>query len=423
VTKSLLLTKKDEGRADSHRKRKASDEEVLALRLARAQTDKLFSLVYSDFLYERPVSERHRLIFYLGHVDAFDWNHIARWELSERPFEPAFDQLFEAGIDPGHDQLPGDSASDWPEVELVQRYCAKTRARLDEIAWNASSDIVNMAVEHRLMHAETLSYLLHNMPHRQKRPIPMAPYPRIAGLPQRMIQIPEGSATLGAERGAQFGWDNEFDRHTVDVPRFAIQRRKVTNGDYLAFVQQGATPPHFWVKDGGKWYFRGMFGRLPLPVDAPVYVTHQEATAYASAQRKKLPTEAQFHRAAYGTSSGQERQYPWGSAPPTRAHGNFDFHHWHPVPCDATPAGESAFGVTQLVGNGWEWTSTVFEPFPGFTAAPNYPGYSANFFDGAHYVLKGASPRTAGCFLRRSFRNWFRPIYPHVYATFRCVED
>jgi formylglycine-generating enzyme required for sulfatase activity len=75
-----------------------------------------------------------------------------------------------------------------------------------------------------------------------------------------------------------------------------------------------------------------------------------------------------------------------------------------------------------MVGNGWEWTSTPFAPFEGFAAAPNYPGYSSDFFDGRHYVLKGGSPRTAAPLLRRSFRNWFRPDYPHVYATFRCVS-
>jgi formylglycine-generating enzyme required for sulfatase activity len=90
---------------------------------------------------------------------------------------------------------------------------------------------------------------------------------------------------------------------------------------------------------------------------------------------------------------------------------------------DATPAGDSARGVSQLIGNGWEWTSTLFGPFPGFQPFPFYPGYSRNFFDEEHYVLKGASPRTASCFLRRSFRNWFRPDYPHVYATFRLVEN
>jgi formylglycine-generating enzyme required for sulfatase activity len=87
------------------------------------------------------------------------------------------------------------------------------------------------------------------------------------------------------------------------------------------------------------------------------------------------------------------------------------------------PRGASAYGVHDLVGNGWEWTRSEFKPFPGFAAMPFYPGYSANFFDGKHYVMKGGSPRTAACMLRRSFRNWFQPHYPYVYATFRCVED
>jgi iron(II)-dependent oxidoreductase len=96
--------------------------------------------------------------------------------------------------------------------------------------------------------------------------------------------------------------------------------------------------------------------------------------------------------------------------------GNYDFQYWNPVPVNAYASG-------QMLGNGWEWTSTVFEPFPGFEPFPFYPGYSANFFDGDHYVLKGASARTAACFLRPTFRNWFRPDYPYVYAGFRCVEN
>jgi formylglycine-generating enzyme required for sulfatase activity len=104
-------------------------------------------------------------------------------------------------------------------------------------------------------------------------------------------------------------------------------------------------------------------------------------------------------------------------------HGNFDFHQWDPAPAGAHPEGASAFGVHDLVGNGWEWTRTPFAPFRGFAPMPFYPGYSANFFDGKHYVMKGGSPRTAACMLRRSFRNWFQPHYPYVYATFRCVEE
>ena len=139
---------------------------------------------------------------------------------------------------------------------------------------------------------------------------------------------------------------------------------------------------------------------------------------------KRLPTEAEFHRAAYGTVHGEEeRSYPWGDDQPDSRRGNFGGNRWDPVPVTATPLGDSAFGISQLVGNGWEWTSTVFQPFPGFLPLSFYPGYSARFFDGEHYMLKGASSRTDARLLRRSFRNWFRPDYPYVYAGFRCVED
>ena len=89
----------------------------------------------------------------------------------------------------------------------------------------------------------------------------------------------------------------------------------------------------------------------------------------------------QFHRAAYGNPSLEDRQYPWGNTAPAHRVGNFDFRRWDPEPVDATPRGDSAFGVSQMVGNGWEWTSTLFAPFPGFKARETYPGYSANFFD------------------------------------------
>jgi formylglycine-generating enzyme required for sulfatase activity len=166
-----------------------------------------------------------------------------------------------------------------------------------------------------------------------------------------------------------------------------------------------------------------MFEEIPLPLDWPVYVSHAEAAAYARWVGKELPTEAQFHRAAYGTPDGQERQFPWGDGPPEPQRANFNFQRWDPAPVGAYPAGSSAFGVADLVGNGWEWTSSVFAPLAGFQAFPFYPGYSADFFDGKHYVIKGGSARTAARLLRRSFRNWFQPHYPYVYATFRGVSN
>jgi formylglycine-generating enzyme required for sulfatase activity len=237
------------------------------------------------------------------------------------------------------------------------------------------------------------------------------------------IHIPRGLATLGAARGNGFGWDNEFPSFVVDVPEFTIDAHKVTNGAYLEYVEAaGAKAPHFWVHGEREWYWRGMFALTPLPLDAPVYVTHQEAAAFASWRNARLPSEAEFHRAAYGTPQGEERLHPWGDEPPDATRGNFDFAAYDPVVIDAHPAGASAWGVHELVGNGWEWTSTAFDGFRGFEPMASYRVYSADFFDGAHFVLKGASPVTARELIRRSFRNWFRPNYPFVYATFRCAR-
>ena len=396
---------------------------VRALREARARTDELFAMVRPDAFYDRPIPERHRTIFYLGHLEAFDWNQIAQGALGIKPFHASFDGLFAFGIDPPVGQLPDDKASDWPSVEEVVRYNQQVRRTLNDVLDQAPEPMLHVAVEHRLMHAETFAYILHNAPPDRKTVPPTTPHLSGPAPVHAMIEVPEGTVTLGSHSRNGFGWDNEFDAHAVQVPSFAISKHKVTNGQYLEFVQDGAEPPPFWMRRGDQWYWRAMGGDIPLPLDWPVYVTWMRALGYAQWAGKALPTEAQFHRAAYGTPNGEERSHPWGEEPPDERRGNFDFRLWDPIPVAATPQGDSAFGVSQLVGNGWEWTATVFRPFPGFQPFPFYPGYSAPFFDGAHYVLKGASPRTAARLLRRSFRNWFRPRYPYVYATFRLVEN
>ena len=165
-----------------------------------------------------------------------------------------------------------------------------------------------------------------------------------------------------------------------------------------------------------------MFDEIDLPPAWPAYVSQAEAAAYARRKGGRLPTEAEYHRAAFGEPSGNERQFPWGEARPEPSRGLFDFRSWNPVAAGRHPTGQSAWGVHDLMGNGWEWTSTVFAPFGGFQPMASYPEYSADFFDGQHLVMKGASPATDRALLRRSFRNWFRPNYPYVYATFRCVR-
>lgn len=399
---------------------------------AQAASDALWSVIRPAALYQRPVPERHRLIFYLGHLEAFDWNLLAP-ALGLQPFHAEWDRLFAFGIDPVGGELPRDQPSDWPAESEVAHYGATARRQLDDALRAAAredpdsdSDLttrLQVAIEHRWMHVETLSYLFHNLPYDQKQPPAPAPASAAAAAHGRStaILVPAGPVTLGRVRDGSFGWDNEFEAHRVEVPALRADRYKVSNGDYLRFVQAGAQPPHFWQRDGEQWNYRGMFALQPLPLDAPVYVTHDEASAYAAWKGQSLPTEAEWQRLAYATPDGGERAYPWGESEPGSEHGNFDFRHWDPVPVGAHPAGASAWGLEDLIGNGWEWTSTRFGPFPGFAPMPFYPGYSANFFDGQHYVLKGASPRTSRTLVRRSFRNWFQTRYPYLYAGFRCV--
>ncbi|PYX87937.1 MAG: ergothioneine biosynthesis protein EgtB [Acidobacteria bacterium] len=423
---------------------------------ARTQTDRLFEIVKPEALYDRPIPERHRIVFYIGHLEAFDWNLLRERVLGLNTPHPDLDDLFAFGIDPVDGGLPADRPADWPAITDVRAYVTRTRESLDTalrevVAGRRSvaqsefdpTQLLNVAIEHRLMHAETLAYMFHQLPLDRKTKATSTPDISAPVFKPTMVEIPEGAATLGLSRDdGTFGWDNEYERNEQHVPSFAIDQYKVTNGDYLKFMQAGGyqdptlwkeadwqwkeqqniSHPVFWKQVGDAWLYCTMFDEVPLPLNWPVYVSHAEANAYAHWAGKALPTEAQWHRAAYSTPAGEERQYPWGSAAPNGALGNFDFHRWEPTPVNSFPDGQSACGVRDLLGNGWEWTSTEFAPFPGFEPFSFYPGYSANFFDGKHYVIKGGSARTAACMLRRSFRNWFQPHYQYVYAGFRCVS-
>jgi formylglycine-generating enzyme required for sulfatase activity len=164
-----------------------------------------------------------------------------------------------------------------------------------------------------------------------------------------------------------------------------------------------------------------MFSEIPLPPNWPVYVSFAEAGSI-HAGGDDSADRSQFHRAAFASALFGRTKVSLGREPHAK-YGNFDSGAWDPMPVDAHPPGESASGISGLVGNGWEWTRTPFAPFPGFQPFDFYKGYSADFFDNKHYVLKGGSARTSSTFLRRSFRNWFQPYYPNIYAGFRCIED
>ncbi len=352
------------------------DDLLTWYRANRARTRELFDLVVPDAYFDRPIPLRNPIVFYEGHLPAFSVNTLVKLTLKRKGIDERLETLFARGIDPEDEAAAKTPTDVWPSREEVQAYGRAADALVEE-ALTEPSEAAFTILEHEQMHQETLLYMLHEMRHEKKRPSPW-PALRAAGSGDS-VRIPAGRARLGAEAGV-FGWDNEFPSHTVDVAGFTIDAHPVTNGEYLEYLNAtGAKAPHFWTRGEREWCWRGMFEMLPLPLDAPVYVNHHEAAAYARWRGARLPTEAEWHRA-------------------------YD--------C----------GVAHLTGHGWEWTSTLFAPYPGFAPMPSYPQYSIDFFDDAHFVLKGASPATAPELIRPSFRNWFRPAYPYVYATFRCAR-
>lgn len=404
----------------------------------RNRSAELFAIPMPSAYYERPIPLRHPVVFYEGHIPAFSFNKLVREALGGPSINTELERLFERGIDPATvNEASRHERCAWPDRTRVQSFGAACDAAVlhalavADIEDAAASPLLERGqaawtiLEHEQMHHETLLYLLHRLPLEKKR---------LAGrrgsfverepLATGRVAIPRGHATLGALRNQPaFGWDNEFDEHVVEVGAFEIDVNDVTNGEWLEFVKVGGPLPPFWVERDGAFRLLGMFEEMALPRTWPVYVTQVQASAYAAWKGARLPTEAEYHRAAFGTPSGQERAFPWGDEPPdARIHGNFDFRRFEPEPVGINPQGASAWGVQDLIGNGWEWTSTPFEPFAGFAPLASYPQYSADFFDGDHFVVKGASPVTGRDLVRRSFRNWYRPDYPYMYATFRCAS-
>src|SRR5262245_48948083 len=272
------------------------------LRNARTVTDDLFQLVRPEALYDRPIPERHRIVFYLGHLEAFDWTPICAGPFAMHSSQNELDRLFAFGIDPTSGDPPDDKPSDWPREREILQYNRNVREAVDRCLNYASHDqLFWVAIEHRLMHAETLTYMLHWLPFEGKQ-AEIFSIDR-QGDPVRSWQqdIPSGVATLGMPKAAvAFGWDNEFDAHQVDVPAFSIDMYKVTNAEYHEFVRvggydepsfwssdgwewvtrTGTQHPKFWLRQGGRWFYRTMFADIPLPLSWPVYVSHAEAQAY-----------------------------------------------------------------------------------------------------------------------------------------------
>src|SRR5947209_12708752 len=226
---------------------KAAGEELLTrLNQARQRSDELFAIVRPDSLYERPIPERHRIVFYIGHLEAFDWNLLCGRIIDQTAFDPELDHLFAFGIDPVDGSLLTDQPSDWPSIDGVRRYVKRVRGSLDSALAKASShaspelysQLLNVGIEHRLMHAETLAYMLHQLSPDRKIAVKSELEAVVPPVAPTMITIPAGPVTLGLRRADQhlFGWDNEYEAHQVNVPAFAIDKYKITNRQFLEFL-------------------------------------------------------------------------------------------------------------------------------------------------------------------------------------------
>ncbi|MCA1630868.1 MAG: ergothioneine biosynthesis protein EgtB [Acidobacteria bacterium] len=463
---------RDDGRRD------ARDEIARRLERARARTLALFDLVPREAdLHASPGFGFRPLIWHLAHTGVFE----AYWVLQRAKNEPAPDERYERIFDPI--ATPREESKELPSRREMEDYLARVRSRVLDFLARAPFDsddellrggyVFRLILEHERQHQETLAYLLQLLdPAKKSRPTiakrvddetarlsstPAAthadPAP-VASPAGAMIEVPAGEFEMGAAVESEsspvggFVYDNERPAHAVFVPAFRIDRRLVTNEEFARFVAEGGYArrefwgeegwawrekedwqhPLYWSREGGaaspSWSLRTMFEDAPLPPSHPVTgVSWYEAEAYARFAGKRLPTEAEWEKAAAWDDEGRRRRlFAWGDAEPTVERCNSDFRFWGTTPVDAFPAGASAAGCLDATGNVWEWTSSKFAGYPGFRAFP-YPEYSELWFDDDHRVLRGGSWATHSSVLRTSFRNFFRRHFRIAFAGLRCAAD
>ena len=305
----------------------------------------------------------------------------------------------------------------------------------------ADGFVFGMIVQHEQQHDETM-LATHQL--RVGPPVLDAPPPPPARVPVAgEVLVPGGPFVMGTST-EPWALDNERPAHVVDVPPFFIDAAPVTNAQYAEFIADGGyddprwwteegwahrvranlTAPMHWIRDGDGWACV-RFGRVypVVPEEPVVHVCFHEARAYATWAGKRLPTEAEWEKAArFDPATGRSRRYPWGDEDPTPEHANLGQRHLGPAPVGAYPAGASPLGVHQLIGDVWEWVDTDFTGYPGFVAFP-YREYSEVFFGSQYKVLRGGSFGADPAACRGTFRNWDFPIRRQIFSGFRCARD
>jgi iron(II)-dependent oxidoreductase len=302
-----------------------------------------------------------------------------------------------------------------------------------------------MIAQHEAQHTETILQTIGLIDELRYEPgLRREPRGAHVGLGGEYAVVPAGPFTMGTDDRA-VAYDNERPAHVVDLPRYRIDLAPVTNAQYAAFIRDGGyrrrelwtdegwlwlrgarlEHPLYWIREADGSFAERRFGRTtPLVPDRPVvHVSWFEASAFARWTGKRLPTEAEWEKAAaWDLETRVARLYPWGDATPSDEHANLDQRTFGPAAVGAYPAGRSFFGCHQMIGDVWEWTASEFAPYPGFAAFP-YREYSAEHFGRGYKVLRGGSWATQPIAIRNTFRNWDLPQRRQIFAGFRCAQD
>lgn len=415
-----------------------ADRMAQRMERARALTLQLFDLVADESGLRTPPAPGFRpILWHRGHIGAYE----AYWILQRSKGEPTRSASFDRIFDPIH--TPLEDASNLPPIGEIDAYLDEVRAAalawLDTPEGAADTAAFDLVLEHERQHQETLLYLLHLLdPSRKRRPdgFVSRTHPDLAAT-QGRVRVPAGAFRMGAA-GPGFVYDNERPSHRVEVEAFAIDRTPVTNAQFMGFVDSGGyATPEFWTDEGWAWReaegfemphswipgrrirVRGLFEDREMDPSEPVWgVSWYEADAYARWAGRRLPTEAEWEYAARGADG---RTFVWGDREPRLDAGNFADPLGGPSPVGAYPAGASPFGLLDMSGNVWEWTSSPFDGYPGFRADP-YPEYSELWFDGDHRVARGGSWATSHPILRTTFRNFFRRPFRIGFIGFRLAS-
>jgi len=378
------------------------------------------------------------LLWEIGHLAWFHEFFILRRLDGREPILSQTDKLYDS-MKVHHDTRWD---LDLPDLHGTFAYMRAVEEALisrleSEQASAEESYLYQLTTFHEDMHDEAFSYTRQTLgyPAPQFSAAKNQPAPGPGAYPGD-VEIPGGVIDLGSRAGGVFIFDNEKFAHEVEIRPFVIARAPVTNEAFLAFVEDGgyaerrhwseagwawreretAAHPVYWRRDAdGQWWTRRFDTDRPLPLDHPVsHVNWYEADAWCRWAGRRLPSEVEWEAAAAYGPDGQgglsrevKRRYPWGDELPDASRANLDGRYLGTVDVAACAAGDSAFGCRQMMGNVWEWTSSDFVPFPGFSADP-YEDYSAPWF-GTRKVLRGGAWATRGRMISNTYRNFFTP--------------